>query len=278
MTTLAGRTLFVTGASRGIGLEIALAAARDGANIAVIAKSDRPHPKLPGTIHTAAAAIEAAGGRALAIACDIRNESAIDAAVAAAVARFGGIDILVNNASAISLTGTAATPLKRYDLMSAVNARGTYACTRACLPHLTASARAGRKPHVLTLAPPPTLDPRWYRDYVAYTIAKMGMSLAVIGHAEEFRPLGIAVNGLWPRTIIDTAAVSQLPGVSIDRGRLRKPRIVGDAARAILVRDPTGCTGRFFLDEEALAEAGVHDLSAYAVEPGRPLLPDLFVD
>ena len=277
MTTLAGRTLFVTGASRGIGLAIALAAARDGANIAVVAKSDRPHPKLAGTIHTAAREIEAAGGRALALACDIRDEAAIDRAVAATVEHFGGIDILVNNASAIGLARTPGTPLKRFDLMMAVNVRGTWACTRACLPHLAASARAGRRAHVLTLAPPPTLDARWYRDHAAYTIAKMGMSLAVVGHAAEFRDIGIAVNGLWPRTIIDTAAVSQLPGITVERGRLRQPAIVGDAARAILVRDPATCTGRFFLDEEALAEAGVTDLAGYAVEPGRDLLTDLFV-
>ena len=279
MDGLKGRTLFVTGGSRGIGLAIAVRAARDGANVAVAAKTDAPHRTLPGTIHTAAREIEAAGGRALPIACDLRDDEALQRAVAATVARFGGIDVLVNNASAISLTGTGATPMKRYDLMMDVNVRGTYAATQACLPHLKASARAGRKPHVLTLAPPPTLDPRWYRDHVAYTIAKMGMSLCVIGHAEEFRADGIGVNALWPRTVIMTAAVAMLPGVSDDAGRLRRPEIVADAAHAILVRDPERCTGRFFIDEEALREAGVTDFGRYAVESGRTdLMPDLFLD
>ncbi|MBK6394181.1 MAG: NAD(P)-dependent oxidoreductase [Betaproteobacteria bacterium] len=279
MAGLKGRTLFVTGGSRGIGLAIAVRAARDGANVAIAAKTDAPHPTLPGTIHTAAREIEAAGGRALPIACDLRDDEALQRAVAVTVARFGGIDVLVNNASAISLTGTEATPMKRYDLMMDVNVRGTYAATQACLPHLKASARAGREPHVLTLAPPPTLDPRWYRDHVAYTIAKMGMSLCVLGHAEEFRADGIGVNALWPRTVIMTAAVAMLPGVSDDAGRLRRPEIVADAAHAILVRDPTRCTGRYFIDEEALREAGVTDFSRYAVEPGRTdLMPDLFLD
>ena len=279
MADLRGRTLFVTGGSRGIGLAIAVRAARDGANVAIAAKTEAPHPKLPGTIHTAAREIEAAGGRALPLACDLRDDEALERAVAATAARFGGIDVLVNNASAISLTGTETTPMKRYDLMMDVNARGTYAATRACLPHLKASARDGRGAHVLTLAPPPTLDPRWYRDHVAYTIAKMGMSLCVLGHAEEFRADGIGVNALWPRTVIMTAAIAMLPGVSGRAGQLRKPGIVADAAHAILVRDPRNCTGRFFLDEEALAEAGVTDLAGYAVEPGRAdLRPDLFLD
>jgi len=278
MDGLKGRTLFVTGGSRGIGLAIAVRAARDGANVAIVAKTDAPHPRLPGTIHTAAREIEAAGGRALPMACDIRDEQALTDAVAATVAHFGGIDVLVNNASAISLTGTEATPMKRYDLMMDVNVRGTYAATQACLPHLKASARAGRGPHVLTLAPPPTLDPRWYRDHVAYTIAKMGMSLCVLGHAEEFRGDGIGVNALWPRTVIMTAAIAMLPGVSGHAGRLRNPGIVADAAHAILVRDPRTCTGRFFIDEQALAEAGVTDFAPYAVEPGRTdLMPDLFL-
>ena len=212
MTSLAGRTLFISGASRGIGLAIALRAARDGANVAIAAKTESPHPKLPGTIHSAAAEIEAAGGRALALACDIRDEQAIAAAVARTVETFGGIDILVNNASAISLTGTLATPMKRFDLMFGVNVRGTFACTQACLPALQASARAGRNPHVLMLSPPPSLDPKWFRDHVAYTIAKYGMSLCVLGMAEEFRADGIAVNALWPRTVIATAAVAMIPG------------------------------------------------------------------
>lgn len=279
MGDLAGRTLFVTGGSRGIGLAIAVRAARDGANVAIAAKTDTPHPRLPGTIHTAAREIEAAGGRALPLVCDLRDDGDLERAVAATVTHFGGIDVLVNNASAISLTGTEATPMKRFDLMMDVNVRGTYAATRACLPHLKASARAGRGPHVLTLAPPPTLDPRWYRDHVAYTIAKMGMSLCVIGHAEEFRADGIGVNALWPRTVIMTAAIAMLPGVPGHAGRLRKPEIVADAARAILVRDPRHCTGRFFIDEEALREAGVADFDRYAVEPGHAdLMPDLFLD
>jgi citronellol/citronellal dehydrogenase len=278
LSSLAGRTLFITGGSRGIGLAIALRAARDGANVAVAAKTDAPNPKLPGTIHTAAREIEAAGGTALPILCDIRDDASLQAAVAATAARFGGIDILVNNASAISLTGTEATPMKRYDLMMDVNVRGTYAATQACLPHLKASARAGRGPHVLTLSPPPTLEPRWYRDHVAYTIAKMGMSLCVLGHAEEFRGDGIGVNALWPRTVIRTAAIAMIPGAAGETGRMRTPEIVADAAHAILVRDPRTCTGRFILDEEALREAGVTDFSRYAVEPGRDLMPDLFLD
>lgn len=277
MASLAGRTLFVTGGSRGIGLAIALAAAREGANVAIAAKTDAPNPKLPGTIHTAAREIEAAGGRALAIACDIRDDASLQAAVAATAERFGAIDVLVNNASAISLTGTDATPMKRYDLMMDVNVRGTYAATQACLPHLRASALAGRSPHVLTLSPPPTLEPRWYRDHVAYTIAKMGMSLCVLGHAEEFRADGIGVNALWPRTIIRTAAIALIPGAGEETRRMRTPEIIADAARAILARDPRRCTGNFFVDEDVLREEGVRDFSRYAVEPGQPLLPDLFL-
>ena len=278
MTGLGGKTLFITGGSRGIGLAIAVRAARDGANVAIAAKTDAPNPKLPGTIHTAANDIEDAGGKALPIACDIRDENALREAVDAAAAQFGGIDILVNNASAISLTGTERTPMKRVDLMLDVNVRGTFAATQACLPWLKASVRAGRGPHVLTLAPPPTLDPRWYRDHVAYTIAKMGMSLCVLGHAEEFRGDGIGVNALWPRTVIRTAAIAMIPGAADEQKRMRTPEIVADAAHAILVRDPRTCTGRFFIDEEALREAGVADFSRYAVEPGQPLLPDLFLD
>ena len=213
MNTLAGKTLFITSASRGIGLAIARRAAADGANVAIAAKSAVPNPRLPGTIHTAAAEVEAAGGHALALKCDIREEDEVHAAVAATVDAFGGIDILVNNASAISLTGTERTPMKRVDLMLDVNLRGTYAATHACLPWLKASARAGRGAHILTLAPPPTLDPRWYRDHVAYTIAKMGMSLCVLGHAEEFRADGIGVNALWPRTVIRTAAIAMEDGL-----------------------------------------------------------------
>jgi len=278
MTSLAGRTLFISGASRGIGLAIALRAARDGANVAIAAKTESPHPKLPGTIHSAAAEIEAAGGHALALACDIRDEQAIAAAVARTVDTFGGIDILVNNASAISLTGTLATPMKRFDLMFGVNVRGTFACTQACLPALQASARAGRNPHVLMLSPPPSLDPKWFRDHVAYTIAKYGMSLCVLGMAEEFRADGIAVNALWPRTVIATAAVAMIPGAQEHVGMMRTPAIVADAAYAIFRRDARATTGRFLLDEDVLREAGVGDFDVYAVKPGSPLLPDLFVD
>ena len=278
MTTLAGRTLFISGASRGIGLAIALRAARDGANVAIAAKTEAPHPRLPGTIHSAAAEIEAAGGRALPLACDIRDEQAIAAAVAQTVETFGGIDILVNNASAISLTGTLATPMKRFDLMFGVNVRGTYACTQACLPALQASARAGREPQVLMLSPPPSLDPKWFRDHVAYTIAKYGMSLCVLGMADEFRADGIAVNALWPRTVIATAAVAMIPGAQERTAMMRTPAIVADAAHAILSGAAGAATGRFFLDEDVLREAGVRDFDRYAVEPGTPLLPDLFVD
>jgi len=276
--TLAGRTLFVTGATRGIGLAIAVRAARDGANVAFIGKTDTPHPKLPGTIHDAARAIEAAGGHALPIACDLRDEAAVEAAVAATAARFGGIDVLVNNASAISLAGTLETPAKRFDLMMGVNARGTYVASRACLPHLLAAAKAGRNPHVLTLAPPPTLDPRWYANHVAYTLAKVGMSLVTLGMAEEFRAQGVAFNALWPRTVIATAAIAMIPGAEAAQQRMRKPEIVADAAHAIVTRDARACTGRFLIDEDVLREEGVADFARYAVQPGQPLLPDLFLE
>jgi len=276
--SLAGRTLFVTGATRGIGLAIAERAGRDGANVAFIGKTDAPHPKLPGTLHDAALAIEAAGGKALPIACDLRDDAAVEAAISATVGRFGGIDVLVNNASAISLTGTLATPAKRFDLMMSVNARGTYVASRACLPHLIASASAGRNPHVLTLAPPPTLDPRWYRGHVAYTLAKVGMSLVTLGMAEEFRNEGVAFNGLWPRTVIATAAVAMIPGAETAQRHMRRPAIVADAAHAIVTRDARACTGRFFIDEDVLREEGVADFDRYAVQPGQTLLPDLFLE
>ena len=276
--SLAGKTLFITGGSRGIGLAIALRAAKEGASIAVAAKTVEPHPKLEGTIHSAAAAIEAAGGKCLPIACDIRDEGAVAAAVQAAADRFGGIDILVNNASAISLTGTAATAMKRFDLMFDVNVRGTFACSQACLPHLKAAAAAGRNPHILTLAPPINLDAKWFRGHVAYTIAKYGMSLCVLGMAEEFRADGIGVNALWPRSVIATAAVAMIPGAAERIDGMRRPEIVADAAIAILARDARTTTGRFFIDEEVLAEAGVTDFERYAVKPGTPLLRDLFLD
>ena len=272
MADLAGKTLFITGASRGIGLAIALRAARDGANVAIAAKSGVPNPRLPGTIHSAAAEIEAAGGRALALQVDVREEAAVQEAVERTVAAFGGIDVLVNNASAIWLAGTAETPMKRFDLMHQVNTRGTFLCTQACLPHLSRSAN----PHVLMLAPPPTLAPRWYAPHVAYTIAKMGMSLCVLGMADEFRERGIAVNALWPRTIIHTAALAMIPGV--DPRRCRRPEIVADAAHAILTTPARELTGQFLIDEDVLRTRGVAGFDHYAVEPGQPLLSDLFLD
>ncbi len=274
---LTGKTLFVTGASRGIGLAIALRAARDGANVVVAAKTETPHPKLPGTIHTAAAEIEAVGGRALPLAVDLRDEQAVAAAVDRAAAHFGGIDILVNNASAISLTGTAVTPIKRFDLMFDVNVRGTFVCSQACLPHLQRSAAQGRVPHILMLAPPLNMRSRWFAPHVAYTMSKYGMSMCVLGMSEEFRPFGIAVNALWPRTTIATAALAVLPLADVKRTRM--PDIVADAAHAILTRDPAECTGNFFLDEDVLRAEGSDDLGRYAVTPGNEdLVPDLFVD
>jgi citronellol/citronellal dehydrogenase len=276
--TLEGKTLFVTGGSRGIGLAIAIRAARDGANVAIAAKTVEPHPKLTGTIHTAAAAIDQAGGTALAIRCDIRDEGEVRGAVDATVRRFGGIDILVNNASAISLTGTLETPMKRFDLMFGVNVRGTFLCSQACVPHLRASAAAGRNPHVLTLAPPLNLDPKWFGAHVAYTMAKYGMSMCVLGMAEEFRHDGIAVNALWPRTVIATAAIAMIPGVADRVDMMRRPAILADAAHVVLTRDARTTTGNFFIDDAVLAEAGVRDFAPYAIKPGTPLLPDLFLD
>jgi len=276
--SLEGKTLFITGASRGIGLAIAIRAARDGANVVIAAKTVEPHPKLTGTIHTAAAAVDQAGGTALAAACDIRDEAAVKSAVDATLARFGGIDILVNNASAISLTGTMETPLKRFDLMFGVNVRGTYLCSQACLPHLRASAARGRNPHILTLSPPLNMDPKWFGGHVAYTMAKYGMSMCVLGMAEEFRPDGIGINALWPRTVIATAAIALIPGAAEQVDRMRRPAILADAAHAVLTRDARTTTGNFFIDEAVLAEAGVTDFSRYAIKPGAPLLPDLFLD
>jgi citronellol/citronellal dehydrogenase len=272
MPGLSGKTLFVTGGSRGIGLAIALRAARDGANVAIAAKTTEPHPRLPGTIYSAAAEIEAAGGRALPLAVDIRDDAQIEAAVARTVETFGGIDVLINNASAISLTGTLDTPMKRFDLMMSVNTRGTFACTRACIPHL----RRAANPHVLMLSPPLNLDPKWFAGHTAYTIAKYGMSLCVLGMSAEFAGDGIAVNALWPRTLIATAALAMIPGVRPEMGR--RPEIVADAAHAVLTRDSRSCTGNFFIDDEVLASEGVSDLERYAVAPGAALLPDLFLD
>lgn len=268
---LAGKTIFITGASRGIGLAIGLRAARDGARIVIAAKSNVPNPKLPGTIHSAAREIEAAGGEALAVACDIRDEAQVQSAVDAAVARFGGIDALVNNASAISLTGTRETPMKRFDLMFGVNVRGTFLTTQACLPHLLKSAN----PHVLMLSPPLNMDPRWFGPHVAYTMAKYGMSQCVLGMAEEFKRERIAINALWPRTVIHTAALAMIPGV--DPARCRMPAIVADAAHAILSAPIERYRGCFLIDEEVLRDAGVTDFARYAVENGQELLPDLFL-
>jgi citronellol/citronellal dehydrogenase len=279
MTTrsLQGRTLLVTGASRGIGLAIACRAARDGANVALLAKTTEPNPKLPGTLSTAAEAVERAGGQPLALRTDIRDDAAIADAVRQTVERFGGIDILVNNASAISLTPTADTPMKRFDLMFGVNVRGTYACTQACLPHLRASAEAGRAPQVLTLSPPLNMDARWFAPHVAYTMAKYGMSECTLGHAAEFKRLGIAVNSLWPRTAIATAALQMIPG--IDTARCRTPEIMADAAWAILTQPAMRDTGRFFIDEDVLRAEGVTDFDGYSMAPGTTqFFPDLFLD
>ena len=271
--SLKDKTIFISGASRGIGLAIALRAARDGANIAIAAKTTEPHPRLPGTIYSAAQEIEGAGGRALPIAADIRDENAVARAVQQTAAKFGGIDILVNNASAISLTGTLETPMKRFDLMFGVDVRGTYACSQGCIPHL----KRARNPHILTLSPPLNMNPRWFRNHVAYTMAKYGMSMCVLGMAEEFRGDGIAVNALWPRTVINTAALALLPG--IDPNLCRTPEILADAAYVILNRDSRANTGNFYIDEEVLREAGITDLSKYSVAPGTTkFLPDLFLD
>ena len=273
MADLRGKTLFITGASRGIGEAIALRAARDGAKIVVAAKTAQPHPKLAGTIYTAAEAIEKAGGEALPVVVDIRSEEQVKAAVAQAAERFGGIDILVNNASAISLTDTAHTPMKRFDLMQQVNARGTYLVTQACLPWL----EKGDNPHVLTLSPPLNMDPKWFKGHLAYTMAKYGMSMCVLGHAAEFARKGIAVNALWPRTAIATAAIAMLGGEAMTK-RSRKVEIVSDAAYEILTRDSRSTTGNFFIDEEVLKEGGVEDFDRYAVDPSQALLPDFFLD
>ena len=273
MTTLRDKTLFITGASRGIGKAIALRAARDGANVVVVAKTGEPHPKLPGTIHSAAEEIEAAGGRALAVQTDIRSEEQVEAAVAAAVERFGGIDVLINNASAIFLAPVLGTPMKRFDLMWGVNARGTYLCSQKCLPHLHEAAN----PHVLTMSPPLDLSAKWFRRHTAYTMSKFGMSMTVLGLAAEQAENGVAVNALWPRTVIATAALAMLPS-HIDPATCRTPEILTDAAHAILCRDSREATGNFYVDEEVLREEGVEDFTSYAVDPNRELTVDLFLD
>jgi len=275
--TLAGKRIFITGGSRGIGLAIALRAARDGASVAIAAKTAEPHPSLPGTIFTAAKEIEAAGGKALPIQCDIRDEAQIAAAIAQTAQVFGGIDILINNASAINLTKTEATPAKRFDLMFDVNVRGTFLTSQAAIPYLRESAAAGRNPHILTLSPPLSMKPKWFKNHVAYTMAKYGMSMCVLGMSEEFKRDGIAVNALWPRTAIDTAALAMIPG--IDTSTCRTPEILSDSAYIILTRDSKECTGNFFVDDEVLASEGITDLDKYAVVPGTTdFLLDFFLD
>jgi citronellol/citronellal dehydrogenase len=273
MTGLKDKALFITGASRGIGKAIALRAAADGARIAIVAKTDKPHPKLPGTIHTAAEEIESAGGTALPLKADIRFAEQVQTAVERTVETFGGIDILVNNASAINLTGTLKTPIKRFDLMWSVNARATFLCSQLCIPHL----RQSNNPHILNMAPPLNLRPAWFKNNCAYTISKYGMSLCVLGMAEEFRDDGIAVNALWPKTVIDTAALSMLGGLA-PRENTRTPAIVADAAHVILTSDSRQASGNFFIDEDVLSAAGITDFESYATEAGKPLLPDFFLD
>jgi citronellol/citronellal dehydrogenase len=273
MKTLHDKTLFITGASRGIGKAIALRAAHDGANVAVAAKSDRPHPSLPGTIHSAAEEIEAAGGKALPLKLDVRDDHAIEQAIGTAADHFGGLDILVNNASAITLQGTRELQMRRYDLMFSVNVRGTYACSRAAVPYLLEADN----PHILNLAPPLNLNPEWFREHVAYTMSKYGMSMCVLGMAAEFRKQGIAVNALWPRTVIATAAINMLDG-KVSPENCRKESIMADAAHAILCRDSATCSGNFFIDESVLRQEGVTDFDRYAVAPGAPLMRDLFLD
>ncbi len=273
MPSLSGKTLFITGASRGIGLSIALRAARDGANIAVAAKTTLPDPRLPGTVHSAVEQINAAGGHGLACPCDVRLDDQISAAVQRTVETFGGIDILVNNASALFLAGTLDTPTKRFDLIHAVNVRGTFLASQACLPHLKRSAN----PHILNLAPPLNIEARWFAPHLAYSLSKFGMSLCVLGMAEEFRSAGVAVNALWPRTAIATAAVRNLLGGDDAVRRCRQPEIVADAAYAILTRPSREFTGQFLLDEDVLRDSGVRDLSSYAVDPNAELLSDFFV-
>jgi citronellol/citronellal dehydrogenase len=275
--SLAGKRIFVTGGSRGIGLAIALRAARDGASVAIAAKTADPNPKLPGTIFTAADEIRAAGGVALPIQCDIRDENQIESAMRQAAQEFGGIDILINNASAINLTKTEATPAKRFDLMFDVNVRGTFLTSQAAIPYLRESAAAGRNPHILNLAPPLSMNPKWFKNHVAYTMAKYGMSMCVLGMAEEFKRDGIASNALWPRTAIDTAALAMIPG--IDTAACRTPEILADAAYIILNRPAKEATGNFYVDDEVLASEGITDLDKYAVVPGtKDFLLDFFLD
>ena len=277
MANLKEKRIFITGGSRGIGLAIALKAAADGAKIAIAAKTTDPHPKLPGTIFSAAKEIEAVGGQALPIQCDLRDEDQIASSVAQAAAEFGGLDILINNASAINLTNTESTPAKRFDLMFDVNVRGTFLTSQAAIPHLRESAKQGRNPHILTLSPPLSMKAHWFKNHVAYTMAKYGMSMCVLGMSEEFKRDGIAVNALWPRTAIDTAALQMIPGV--DTAACRTPEILSDSAYIILNRNSKECTGNFFVDDEVLASEGITDLEKYSVVPGtKDFLLDFFLD
>ena len=272
--SLQGKTLFVSGGSRGVGLAIAIRAARDGANVALIAKTAESHPKLEGTVYTAAAQIEAAGGRALPVVGDIRDEEQVAQAVTQAAERFGGIDVCVNNASAINLSGTEALEIKRYDLMQAINTRGTFVVSRACIPHLKRSDN----PHILTLSPPVSLEPRWLGPHIGYTIAKYGMTLCALGFAAEFRADGIASNALWPRTLIATAAVQNLLGGDEAIAHARRPELYADAAYAVITKPSRDCTGNAFLCEDVLAEEGLTDFDRYAYQPGAKPQVDLFVD
>ncbi|NDB31413.1 MAG: NAD(P)-dependent oxidoreductase [Actinobacteria bacterium] len=277
MTSFQGKRVFVTGGSRGIGLAIAKRIAADGALVAIAAKTSDPHPKLPGTIFTAAKEIEGVGGQALPIQCDIRDEEQISSAISKTVEAFGGLDIVINNASAINLTPTLATPAKRFDLMFDVNVRGTFLTSQAAIPHLQASSKEGRNPHILTLSPPLSMKSKWFKNHVAYTMAKYGMSMCVLGMSEEFKRDKIAVNALWPRTAIDTAALQMIPGV--DTAACRTPEILADAAYIILKRPSESCTGNFFVDDEVLASEGITDLEKYSVVPGtKDFLLDFFLD
>ena len=272
---LAGKKILITGGSRGIGLAIAKRAAADGAMVAIAAKTTDPHPTLPGTIYTAADEIREAGGVALPIQCDLRDEKQIESAVAQAASEFGGLDILINNASAINLTPTLATPAKRFDLMFSVNVRATFLTSQAAIPHLKESAAAGRNPHILTMSPPLSMSAKWFKPHLAYTMAKYGMSMCVLGLAEEFKRDGISVNALWPRTAIDTAALAMIPGIDTDF--CRKPEIIADSAYVILTG--TGKSGNFFIDDEVLASVGITDLEKYSVVPGTTeFLLDFFID
>lgn len=276
MSNLRGKTIFITGGSRGIGKAIGLRAARDGANIVIAAKTTQPHPKLPGTIYTAAEEMRAAGGEGLACMVDIRSEELVQAAIDKAVETFGGIDILINNASAISLTGTQHTKMKRFDLMHEVNTRGTFMTSKLCIPHL----KKADNPHVLNLSPPLNMTPHWFAPYVAYTMAKYGMSMCVLGMAQEFKKQGIAFNALWPKTTIATAAIKFIVGGEAMMAKSRTPQIVADAAYAILTRNSRHCTGNFFIDEDVLREEGETNFSQYQVNPDldqSKLMPDLFL-